>query len=149
MYAWKAGARMKVSAEVAGNVCAKLEQEGGLTAKRLVDVSRPEEAPLHGEFEWDDSAAAEKYRETQARDIMGHLIIVSEDKPAEPIRAYFNISEGDPKYYSASVVVSEADKYEQLKQRVIRELVAIQKRYAMVKGLNALDAVIEKIKEAS
>lgn len=149
MYAWKTGARMKVSAEIAGNVCAELEKGGMLTASNLVNVSRPENAPLHGEFEWDDSIAAERFRETQARDIMGHLIIVEDDKPVEPIRAFFNVSEGDPNYYSAAVVISEADKYEQLKQRVIRELTAIQRRYAMVKGLSAIDTVIKQIREAS
>lgn len=140
---------MKVSAEIAGNVCAELEKGGMLTASNLVNVSRPENAPLHGAFEWDDSVAAERFRETQARDIMGHLIIVEDDKPVEPIRAFFNVSEVDPNYYSAAVVISEADKYEQLKQRVIRELTAIQRRYSMVKGMSAIDTVIKQIREAS
>ena len=52
-YTWLAGSRHKVDAEVAGRVCEELERNGGLTAERLVEASRPEDAPLHKEFEWD------------------------------------------------------------------------------------------------
>ena len=76
----------KNSADVAGAVCQKLsESDVGLTAKSLVDASRDEKAPLHNEFEWNDSIAAEKYREEQAANIIRHLIIVRTD--TEEVRA--------------------------------------------------------------
>ena len=145
MYAWKTGVRKKVSAEVAGKVCEELEKGGMLTASNLVNVSRPEDAPLHCEFEWHDHVAAEKYRESQAREIMRQLIVVADDKPAEPVRAFFNVSDEDPNYYSTAVIISEQDKYEALKQRAVRELIAIQKRYSMIHGLEALAGIIEQL----
>ena len=54
VYKWKDAARIKSDAQTAGEICEKLEKNGGLTAKRLVDESRPEDAPLHKEFEWND-----------------------------------------------------------------------------------------------
>ena len=83
-YRFKMQGMHKVSAELAGQVCQSLsDSPEGLTAKRLVDVSRDESAPLHAEFEWDDSVAGEKYREEQARKIIQHLIIVRSDIETE------------------------------------------------------------------
>jgi len=66
----------KNPAEVAGRVCQTLaESETGLTPESLLDASRDEDAPLHDEFEWDDTVAAEKYRREQARQIIRFLII--------------------------------------------------------------------------
>ena len=76
----------KNSAEVAGPVCQHLKETVGLTAKNLVEVSRDENAPLHNEFEWNDSVAAEKYREEQASCLIRHLIIVRVD--VEEIKPY-------------------------------------------------------------
>ena len=70
---------MKVSAEVAAPVLEGLANENRLTAANLVDVSRPEDAPLHPEFEWRDDVAAERWREEQARQIIRCIRVVSEE----------------------------------------------------------------------
>ena len=62
---WKDGCRYSVPAQFAYDTIHDLYQQGKTTAKDLVDASRPEEAPLHKLFEWNDSIAAEKYREEQ------------------------------------------------------------------------------------
>ena len=62
VYKWKERAQIRVSADVAGRVCEELEKDGALTPKRLLDVSRAEDAPLHDAFEWNDGIAAEKYQ---------------------------------------------------------------------------------------
>ena len=70
----------KNPADVAGPICQQLrESEQGLTPRSLVDASRDKNAPLHNEFEWDNTVAAEKYREQQAANIIRHLIIVRTD----------------------------------------------------------------------
>ena len=83
-YRFKMQGMHKVSADVAGQVCQALSNtEEGLTPRRLVEVSRNEDAPLHDEFEWDDSIAGEKYREGQAQTLIQHLIIVKSDIETE------------------------------------------------------------------
>lgn len=149
IYAWKSGSRQKVSADIAGAVCHELEKEGRLDAQTLVDVSRAEDAPLHKEFEWDDAIAAEEFRKKQARDIISHLIVVAEDSAAQPVRAFFNVSEDTPTYDSFETVIKSETKYEQLKARAIKELIAIQKRYAMINGMGELSAVIEHLRETA
>ena len=62
VYKKKDGARLKTDAQTVGDILEKLEKNGGLTAKRLVDESRPEDAPLNKKKKWGDAKAAEAYR---------------------------------------------------------------------------------------
>ena len=89
VYQWKEGARISFPAQIAGRVCAALEEQNALTAQRLVDESRPEDAPLHAAFEWNDTIAAEEWRKHTARHIINSLVIREEAQA--PVRAFFNI----------------------------------------------------------
>ena len=149
VYQWKPGTRVKVQAQVAGNVCEKLEREGRLTAADLVNESRPADAPLHNEFNWNDAEAAELFRQSQARTIISLLVVIEEDESKEPTRAFFCVSEASPKYDSVEVVVENEDKLASLKAMVVKELQAIQRRYKMVAGLEGLAAVIEAVQESA
>ena len=145
-YSWKPGVWHKVNAQVAGEVCEALEKIGSLTAKNLVDVSRPEDAPLHPEFEWDDAVAAEKFREKQARDIIGHIIVApAERETDEPVRAWFNIVQSEPTYESIGVILKSPSKYEELKATALRELSRFQKKYRQIAELAPVFDAIDQI----
>lgn len=55
----------------------------------VVDSARPQESVLHEDFEWRDDVAAEKYRQGQARQMVGAVRIIREERP--PVRAYVNV----------------------------------------------------------
>ena len=46
------------------------QQHGELTPQIVVDEARPVDSPLHSRFEWDDAVAGEKYRLTQASQLI-------------------------------------------------------------------------------
>jgi hypothetical protein len=46
------------------------DQRGRLTPEDVVDVARDPEHPLHSRFEWDNDAAAEHWRRTQAHELI-------------------------------------------------------------------------------
>ena len=91
-YEFRNGAHIKgVTADEAGDELARIYVEKGeLTAPLVVDESRPEEAPLHPAFEWDDAVAAERHREHQARNIIRSVKVITDDKPSEPV--YVHVS---------------------------------------------------------
>ena len=68
------------------------EARGELTADLVVDVARDPTHPLHTRFEWDDTAAAEKYRRFQAGQLIRsvRIKVLDEDDPSHnySIRAY-------------------------------------------------------------
>ena len=143
VYKLKDGARLKTDAQTAGEICEKLERNGGLTAKRLVDESRPENAPLHKEFEWDDATAAEAYREEQARYIIRSIVIQPEPTKNDVVRAFFQVPE-QKVFESLPIILSDAKKTNALLDMALRELKAFELKYST---LSQLATVFEAIKE--
>lgn len=144
IYEWKT-INYKTSAEVAGKVCSHLENTVGLTAKNLVEASRPEDAPLHNEFEWRDDIAAEKYREQQARVLICNLVVKNEG--CEPVRAYVSLTRSQETYESINVVLRDADKTEMLFNVAMRELASFKKKYADIKKFAKLFKEISRLEE--
>lgn len=151
-YSWTPGSQHRVSAEAAGIVCKELEAEGRLTPHDLVEVSRPEDAPLHSEFEWDDSTAAELYRESQGAYIMRTIEFkVTEAEESEPIRLFFPTHEVDDdgkslkKYASTTLLVSRKDSREQLLDDALNELRAFERKY---RELTQFATLFEEIQKA-
>lgn len=135
IYRWKSGARSPVSAQVAGEVCAELERDGNLTPPALVDASRPEDAPLHAAFEWDDAIAAERYRETQARYIIRSVEVVTHGSK-EPVRAFVSVTTGRSEPYTTiEHIMARSDSRALLLEQAHRELNVFRRKYGQLSEL--------------
>ena len=88
IYQWKSGSRIKADAQASGELMEKLSaSEEGLTAQTLLDANRAENAPLHSEYEWNDTTAAEKYRLHQSGHFLRCILAVEiqqEEQSEEP-----------------------------------------------------------------
>ena len=144
VYQWNPASRIKTDANVAGKVFEELESTVGLTAKTLLDASRSEDAPLHGEFEWDDAKAAESYREVQASYIIRSLCVMIEDEQKAPVRAVFSISSIG--YESTQIILQNEEKRSVLLDKALNELNAFRKKYAMLKELADVFSAIDNLK---
>lgn len=145
IYKWKTYS-YKTDPAIAGSVCEELNQTVGLTPENLVDASRPEDAPLHSEFEWNDSLAAEEYRRVQARLLISNLSIVIEEQKQEPVRAFFSLHHGFKKnpgqYESTITIMSDDAKREILLKKAKNELKAFRQKYQMLSELaNVFEAI--------
>lgn len=145
IYKFKSGTRLKVSAQAAGELCARLESQGRLTPHEVVEASRPDDAPLHAAFEWDDAIAAERYRETQASYIIRSVEVVVEgvDKPT---RAFVSLSfDGEREYHEVNKVLSIRGERELLLSEAKRELAAFKNKYAVLEELADVFAAIDRV----
>jgi len=151
IYKWK-NFSYKTSANVAGEVCEELDRTVGLTPENLVNASRPEDAPLHSEFEWDDKVAAEEFRRTQARQMICNLSIVIEEEKTEPVRAFFSLQNGFRKntgtYESTIVILGDNEKRKKLFDNAKRDMEAFKNKYQMLTELAdvfaAMDAIVTR-----
>ena len=151
IYKWKSGARAPVPAQVAGEVCEQMSANGELTPRALVDASRPEDAPLHAAFEWDDEKAAEAYREGQAAYII-RSIEGEHEGMEEPVRAFFTVPTmgGEAyQYHSVEAVLKDANSREALLARAKRELEAFVRKYGQLEELAEIIASVEKLRSAA
>ena len=154
VYKWKTYS-YRTSAETAGSVCEELDRTVGLTPANLVDASRPKDAPLHSEFEWDDTKAAEKYREEQARMIIVNLAVVieKEDEEPETVRAWYSLQPGyranSGTYMSTVKIMSDSEKRSVLLDKAKGEMIAFKSKYSMLTELadvfESIDSTVKQI----
>ena len=148
VYQWKTGTVFKVEAAVAAEVMNKLAEENKLSAKELVEVSRPENAPLHNEFEWDNTVAAEKWREQQGRTMIGAIVTIVEDMAQqEPVRVrvYHHIEPNQPNYEPITAIVKQEDRMEMLFKNAMKELAAFKAKYSGIQAFSKLFSVIDEL----
>lgn len=150
VYQWKPKVpyTFKTDAQTAGEICETLNQENRLSAETLVDISRPVDAPLHQEFEWDDGIAGEEWRKHQARHLLHSLVTVDDKAPTEPIRGFFKIERSKNTYESITSILQKPDKYAALLDTALSELKAFSRKYCAIKELapvlSAIDEFVNK-----
>lgn len=146
VYQWKSGSRIKANAEEAGKQFEELAETVGLTAETVLDANRPEDAPLHGEFEWRDDIAAEEWRKHQARHLINCICYTVEKQDGdEQVRAFFTTSETNG-YESLEAIIIAENKYKSLLTKALQELSAFERKY---NALTELKPVFDAIKEVT
>lgn len=147
-YTWKSGSRIKADAQKAGELMEQLSQtEDGLTAETLLNANKPEEAPLHNCYEWDDSKAAVEWRLHQSRHFINSIVTVQvqegQEEQPETMRAFFVTTEKS-KYEPLHAIVKEKSKYEAMLDTALSELIAFKRKYAQIKALQPIFEAIDK-----
>lgn len=137
-YEWRSGARISIDAQRAGEAIDLLRDRtnGPLTPRMVVDAARPAASVLHPAFEWDDAVAAEQHRESQARYLLGSIVVRVQPRGVpEAKRAFVSVELPDavPSYEPRHRVLSDAE----LRSQVIRQ------------GWTDLDAWVAKYGEFS
>ena len=81
-------------------VLALERRNGMLLAEDVLEAARDPESPLHPYFQWDDSAAAEAYRLSQASELIRRVKIevVTQETTIRCVK-YVNIPNGRPSAY--------------------------------------------------
>lgn len=145
---WTRGSVFKTDPNIAKSVMDQLSAEGRLSPLDLVEASRPEDAPLHGEFEWNDTIAAQKWREQTGRVMIASIVVTQEaEEEKKSVRAFFNIERGTHEYIPTEVIFSDEAKRERLLDIAKRELVSFKSKYQSLTELagvmNAIDEVMK------
>lgn len=115
-----------LKAQTALDALSDIESTVGLTPRNVVDVSRNPLSALHPCFEWNDDAAADKFRLHQASTLIRSVKVVIED--AEPIefRPFVRVVENnEPQYKNVSVI--SVDQEKEVEENLKRYLLSAQK----------------------
>jgi hypothetical protein len=117
------------------------------TPAEILDKARGTDTELHKCFEWNDTAAAEKYRLHQARNIVCNLVFVErEAEQPKEVRVFYKIEPGHDAGYQQTVkIVQNQDKYKRLLSVAFGELKAFQRKYQMLGELEPIFCEIEKL----
>ena len=122
---------------------------GGLNARTVVAFASDPESPLHGFFEWDPTAAAQLYREKQARGLIQRVSVSFEDRQGamKETRAFVVVRDdigGLAEYESLIEVMSDDDKRERLLQQAKQDIDALVAKYKTLQEFAGLMATAAK-----
>lgn len=139
-------------AQIYGEEIAKIQKEkgGNFRPSDVVEAARPADNPLHDYFDWNDKAAAERWRINQAGCLIRHLeVTVITDGVEQKVRAFLNVTVeegGEESFVYTDVRTVGRD--EQLRHQVIEgalaELKGWQRRYRTYQELGEIFSAIEK-----
>lgn len=127
-----------------------------ITPKIVVEQAKNPRSPLHKYFEWNDSTAAQKHREWQARFLICSVhIIDSDSKDPHPIRAFVNVSPdeddespfiSDRGYVAATSIMGKQNYKAQVLCYAKNQLIGWKRRFGdyreffgVVKAIDALE----------
>lgn len=127
----------------------KQTAEGEVLRQKIVEAARPKNSPLHDAFEWDDTAAAEKYRLEQASYLIRAIdVYIDNSGQGAPVRAIISVRpvDRDPKYVNTRKALKNKDERKLIVDRAYTELLSWCVRYEnmQLKEFNTLFAAIRK-----
>jgi len=129
-----------VEAQLAGEEIETIQRECGVCdAKTVVDRSRPKTSVLHECFEWKDGLAAEKWREQQARVLIGQIVRVNVESQEPEVRAFVCVSykteeeKQQNKYVSIDTALNDEEYRSQLFKKALDEIKYFQSKYRNLK----------------
>jgi hypothetical protein len=123
--------------------------DGLLKTEEIVDAARDEDSPLHPYFNWDDKDAADRFRLEQAKQLVNHFTIYSEDLEVQ-VKAFSSLDSDrilGGGYRWAANVMEKKDLRAEMIRTVLLELTRIQNRYKEVEELSNVWNAIEEAKE--
>lgn len=115
------------------------DKNGGiLDPQEVVNESRPEDAPLHNLFEWDDAIAAEQYRVVQARFIIRNITVEEDGEPT--VRQFVHTGGG---YVPIRKALQDIDMTQALLAQAKADMNAFVAKYRALKSLHELISKME------
>jgi len=147
VFGWAAGARVKADPEEAAEVIKTIHKCEPLTPQAVIRAAEPEFSPLHQDITWDNTEAAEKYREEQARLILRALVVCyknDDDTYSPPIRYTVKVTrESDEKeetyesvalkkhvYIPLREAMSDPDNRYRVMHKALTDFMSLRKKYA-------------------
>jgi len=148
---WKEGSRFRVSPVVAARELSQCTDDTGhIMPQLVVNRARSEQSPIHDEFEWNDTIAAEEHRKAVARIMACSIIAVVVRAKSDPVnvetdiiksqRALVHMNSG---YRWADEVLNEEAAYAYLLSQAKRDAQMFAMKYRSLGEVGAIIAAIE------
>lgn len=110
------------------------DQHGELTAELVVETARDENHPLHSRFEWDNAAAGDQWRKSQAAELIRSVKVVykeaTDKEEARTVRAFHAVRTPKGQAYQPADKIAEDPFTRQLVLNDMRrDWEALKRRY--------------------
>lgn len=149
---YAAGFSAKVKAEEAHAALEMVRETNGgvLRPSDVVDAARPDDAPLHPAFTWDDADAAEKYRQDEARRLIRSVCVIDTSKPEalpQPVYLHVKADNRGQQYLTTTEVMSNDEHRTRVLEQAMSQLRGWRKKYNELVALSPIFAAADEVEE--
>ena len=149
-YAYPPGSRRKGDAQVVGEELQRITELHGGQLKHvdpIIEEARSVTNPLHDQFEWDDSIAAQEHRRNQARRLLACIRVVNKGSSGPKMfKAFVNIQKGTQQsYHTTAEALSDKELREKVLATALKEAKAWQDRYSQYHELSEIFKAIQQV----
>jgi hypothetical protein len=139
----------KEEAQAIGELISKIEEKS--TENILAEIQKRPEHCAYKYIEWDDKKAGYKYRLSQVRNIVNHVVVnIVNIEDSIPIRAFFSVKESEstePIYVDVETTFNDSYTRQQIVSRAKNELQNWKERYYIYTELEPIVNVITSFLE--
>jgi len=142
IYQFANGSRLRGDAQIVGEALDALRaKRKALTPALVVNAAKPKGHPLHLYFEWNDTAAARQFRESQAAHLIRSVTVKIESAPeCLPVRAFVSVGDCSSRYEPIYEVLCDSERRDMLLAEALRELEALRQKYStLIEVSRAID----------
>lgn len=127
----------------------KKNRKGKLLPREVVESAANPESPLHSYFDWNDSSAAAKYRDWQARQLIASVEIVADNRfESSPVYVSLASDRLTSGYRAVKDVLQDDALRQEMLETALGELKAIQWRYERLKELAGVFREVAKVEQS-
>ncbi len=140
---WKIAGLYKASAQAVANEIGEL----GIGATPAMIVKRAEDptSELHKCFTWNDSEAAQKYREIEAQKVVRMLVRIEPQAEQKAPQRLFYVTKENEGYKPIAFILERPDERAALLERAKSELQAFKRKYDCLQELTDVFQAIDRI----
>lgn len=155
-YNWRIGTYLRVKGDDAEDVMKELQriqsEAGNLDPSTIVKYAEDPDSILHKYFTWDDTEAARKYREQEARYLLAAIVIIPYKQENKDMKiSYRAIVHTGNKYKDTMTVITNPNLRKIYVAEARKELLAFKNKYAalkiLIKYVDEMIMVLDKIGE--
>ena len=127
----------------------------GLTPVKIVAAAKPKSSPLHRAFTWDDSEAARKMREHEARQLIRSVVVINSDRAQHPQFTHVTrivggeVADKENVYLPTISVVADHDLFTDALGKAIGRITEAQRQVADLQQVAKDNARLGIIQKAS
>lgn len=116
-----------------------LVKNGQIKPEDVVEVARDENSPIHNNFEWDDTKAAQEHRLWQARQLITYKFKVEGNKEQQFYNVKVVVNDVPVQgYFTKEKILSNKDMYLHLLREAVSEIKYWEKKYKEIKELEGV-----------
>jgi len=150
VFKFATGAHLSGDPQIVGEALMNIREiRGRLIAADVLEVAKPLDNALHRYFEWDDAAAAEQHRLSQARLLVRSVVLVETSQgEIRPIRAFAKVTtEEINSYEPIGSVMADKTLREAVLREVRSEIKSLREKVATFEELGDVLSALDRVDE--